>query len=47
MISQIEIEKIFTGDPALYKYKANKADKLTPVTIDHTIHTDEGNSVQI
>lgn len=46
MISTIEVEKIFTGDPALYKYKKNSSDPTTKVQFTQKIQVGES-SVEI
>lgn len=46
MISTIEIEKIFTGDPALYLYQKNYSDPSTKVQFQQVIQTGQS-SVKI
>lgn len=36
MMSVIEVEKVYAGDPAFYKEKANKADKTSKVTLSYS-----------
>lgn len=41
-ISTIEVEKIYSGDPAFYKWKKNKAQETETITFKHYINDTDG-----
>lgn len=46
-ISTIEIEKIYSGDPAFYKWKKNQAQGSVQITFNHTLYNNAGQEQKI
>lgn len=46
-ISTIETEKIYSGDPAFYKWKKNQEQPSVQVTFSHTINSSDGQQLKM